>query len=56
MVQEKEHENFKRYNIDMVYEKKLSLTEALCGADFTIKQLDGRILHVSRSSLKAQFR
>lgn len=44
--QEKEHDSFKRINIDLIYEKKITLTEALCGCDFTIKQLDGRVLRV----------
>ena len=47
VVQQREHESFKRVNVDLVVEKKISLTEALCGAVLHIKHLDGRILKVS---------
>jgi DnaJ family protein A protein 2 len=47
VVQQREHETFKRVNVDLVIEKKISLTEALCGATLHIKHLDGRILKVS---------
>lgn len=47
VVQEREHEALKRVNIDLILEKKISLTEALTGASFQIKQLDGRILQVT---------
>jgi len=46
VVQQKDHDTFKRVNADLIYEKKLTLVEALCGTTFTIKQLDGRVLKV----------
>ena len=44
LVQEKEHELFKRKNNDLFMEKTLSLTEALCGFCFTFKHLDERVV------------
>lgn len=44
--QEKEHALFKRKGADLIMEKTLSLTEALCGFCFTITHLDGRVLKV----------
>lgn len=46
VIQEKPHEVFKRKGNDLLIEKTLSLTEALCGYTFTITHLDGRILKV----------
>lgn len=46
-IQQKEHETFKRANIDLIMEKTVSLVEALCGASFTVKHLDGRILRIN---------
>eukprot|EP00197_Chlamydomonas_leiostraca_P013031 CAMPEP_0202868736 /NCGR_PEP_ID=MMETSP1391-20130828/11043_1 /ASSEMBLY_ACC=CAM_ASM_000867 /TAXON_ID=1034604 /ORGANISM="Chlamydomonas leiostraca, Strain SAG 11-49" /LENGTH=432 /DNA_ID=CAMNT_0049548941 /DNA_START=149 /DNA_END=1447 /DNA_ORIENTATION=- len=47
VIQQKEHETFKRVNIDLIIEKKITLTEALCGATVHIKHLDGRILKLT---------
>mmetsp|Transcript_5398 Transcript_5398/g.11894 ORF Transcript_5398/g.11894 Transcript_5398/m.11894 type:complete len:435 (+) Transcript_5398:126-1430(+) len=47
VVQQKEHDVFKRVNIDLIMEKKISLTEALCGCTFHVKHLDGRVLKVT---------
>jgi len=47
VLNQKEHDTFKRVNADLIFEKKLTLVEALCGTTFTIKQLDGRILKVT---------
>jgi len=44
IVQEKEHGIFKRKGNDLIMEKMVSLTEALCGYCFTITHLDGRVL------------
>lgn len=44
LVQEKEHELFKRKNNDLFMEKTLSLTEALCGFCFTFTHLDQRVI------------
>ena len=46
VVQQKEHETFKRVNVDLVVERKISLMEALCGATLHIKHLDGRVLKI----------
>lgn len=49
VVQEKEHATFQRKGADLILEKKLTLTEALCGFDFVITHMDGRHLRcVSR--------
>lgn len=45
VIQQREHALFKRRANDLLMEKTISLREALCGYDFTIKHLDGRILH-----------
>ena len=44
VVQQKEHELFTRDSDNLICTHTLSLTEALCGFEFTIKQLDGRDL------------
>lgn len=46
VLQMTEHEMFQRQGDTLVMEKKISLTEALCGCQFTIQHLDGRQLHV----------
>lgn len=47
VVQEKDHSKFKRKKADLLLEKKISLSEALCGCNFTVQHLDGRELYVS---------
>lgn len=42
IVQEKEHERFKRKGADLLITKTLSLNEALCGFEWMVKHLDGR--------------
>jgi DnaJ family protein A protein 2 len=42
VVQEKEHELFKRKGADLLVTKMLSLNEALCGFEWMIPHLDGR--------------
>lgn len=37
---------FQRRGLDLVYERKITLVEALCGYEFTITHLDGRVLLV----------
>jgi len=44
MIQQKEHPVFKREGIHLFMKKHISLVEALCGFQFTIKHLDGRVL------------
>eukprot|EP01038_Epipyxis_sp_PR26KG_P007601 gene7601-10350_t len=46
VVQEKEHETFKRKGSDLYFKIELSLSEALCGFTKTITHLDGRILKI----------
>lgn len=42
IIQEKEHETFKRKGADLLVSKNLSLNEALCGFAWKIQHLDGR--------------
>ncbi|KAL7830898.1 hypothetical protein SRHO_G00304000 [Serrasalmus rhombeus] len=42
VLQEKEHETFKRDGNDLNMVHKIGLVEALCGFQFTLKHLDGR--------------
>lgn len=42
IVQEKEHELFKRKGADLLVTKEISLNQALCGFSWKIKHLDGR--------------
>ncbi len=41
VVEEKEHDRFKRKKADLIYTKKLTLSEALTGFKFLIRHLDG---------------
>lgn len=50
VVMQKEHATFQRMrhnSQDLVIQKDISLRDALCGVSFTVKHLDGRILHIS---------
>eukprot|EP00349_Pseudokeronopsis_sp_Brazil_P009540 CAMPEP_0202971022 /NCGR_PEP_ID=MMETSP1396-20130829/22960_1 /ASSEMBLY_ACC=CAM_ASM_000872 /TAXON_ID= /ORGANISM="Pseudokeronopsis sp., Strain Brazil" /LENGTH=424 /DNA_ID=CAMNT_0049699977 /DNA_START=46 /DNA_END=1320 /DNA_ORIENTATION=+ len=47
VVQEKEHETFKRKGADLVVQMDLQLSEALCGFVKTITHLDDRVLKIS---------
>lgn len=42
IIQEKEHETFKRKAADLLITKTLSINEALCGFEWVVKHLDGR--------------
>lgn len=42
IIQEKEHDVFKRKGADLLITKSLSLNEALCGFEWIVKHLDGR--------------
>ncbi|BFZ12603.1 hypothetical protein BsWGS_15642 [Bradybaena similaris] len=44
ILQQKEHELFTRKDSDLIMQRSISLTEALCGFHFVIKHLDGRDL------------
>jgi DnaJ family protein A protein 2 len=46
VVQQKEHETFKRKGADLVVMMEVSLTEALCGFTRVITHLDGRQLQI----------
>lgn len=48
VVQEKEHEVFKRKGADLVMTMDITLTDALCGFSRTITHLDGRVLKISQ--------
>lgn len=41
-----EHKQFTRKEHNLIYEKQITLSDALCGFEFYIKQLDGRQLYV----------
>eukprot|EP00276_Gloeochaete_wittrockiana_P006544 CAMPEP_0184645606 /NCGR_PEP_ID=MMETSP0308-20130426/2120_1 /TAXON_ID=38269 /ORGANISM="Gloeochaete witrockiana, Strain SAG 46.84" /LENGTH=440 /DNA_ID=CAMNT_0027074795 /DNA_START=31 /DNA_END=1353 /DNA_ORIENTATION=- len=47
VLQQKDHDTFKRVENDLVMQHKLTLVESLCGCEFTIKHLDNRVLLVS---------
>ena len=44
VLQQKEHEKYVRDGSNLVCTHTLSLTEALCGFEICLKQLDGRDL------------
>jgi len=44
VLQQKQHSVFRREGDDLIIEKKILLSEALCGFQFTVTQLDGRVL------------
>lgn len=46
VLKQEEHDVFTRKEGNLIIEKEISLTDALCGLQFYIKQLDGRMLHV----------
>jgi len=46
VIQEKEHETFKRKGSDLYIPMELQLSEALCGFTKTITHLDGRVLKI----------
>ncbi len=50
VVAQKEHATFQRMrhnSQDLVIQKDISLREALTGVSFTVKHLDGRLLHIT---------
>ncbi len=46
ILQQMDHTTFKRNDIDLFVEKKVSLVKALCGFSFVLEHLDGRKLLV----------
>ena len=51
ILKEKPHADFKRVNNDLVYLKTITLLEALCGMELSIKHMDNRILYVKTSEV-----
>lgn len=47
VLKQEEHPTFTRKDNNLIMEKEVSLTDALCGFEFHIEQLDGRLLHVT---------
>lgn len=47
VLKQEEHKIFTRKDNNLIITKEISLTDALCGVEFRIKQLDGRLLHVT---------
>lgn len=47
VLEQKPHKLFKRIGNDLIMDKEISLTEALCGFSFNIKHLDDRTLQVN---------
>jgi DnaJ family protein B protein 4 len=50
IIQIENKTEFIRQNIDLIYKKKLSLKESLCGFSFEIKHLNGEILTISNKT------
>jgi DnaJ homolog subfamily A member 2 len=46
VIQEEEHDHFRRKGADLMMDMELELSEALCGFVKTIRHLDGRVLKV----------
>ena len=46
IVNVKQHELFKRNDMDLIIEKEISLKESLCGLEFTIKHLNNKTFHL----------
>merc|ERR1740130_245387 len=47
VVQQKDHELFKRKGADLIMEKEITLQESLCGFNFPLQHLDGRYLTIN---------
>eukprot|EP00775_Hariotina_reticulata_P009080 gene9080-9250_t len=47
VIEEKPHARFKRDGDDLLLQKRLSLSEALCGCEFAVQTLDNRVLTIS---------
>jgi DnaJ family protein A protein 2 len=43
----RDNDTFQRKNLDLLLKKKLNITEALCGCEFPVEHLDGRVLKVT---------
>lgn len=49
VLEQKEHEVFKRIGADLITTRHISLREALCGVSFTIKALDDRVMLIQNT-------
>lgn len=47
VIEEKPHPRFKRDGDDLLVTQRISLADALCGAELTVQSLDGRQLTIS---------
>jgi len=43
------HDSFKRYGLDLIYKKKITLKESLCGFSFEILHLNSKVLHLNNN-------
>lgn len=47
IIDEKPHALFKRDGDNLVIHRRISLSDALCGVEFQVPTLDGRVLNIS---------
>jgi DnaJ-class molecular chaperone len=47
VIEERPHARFKRDGDDLLLQKRLSLSEALCGCELVVQTLDNRVLTIS---------
>jgi DnaJ-class molecular chaperone len=45
-LKEQPHPHFIRQNVDLIYKKKITLRDALCGCSFNVKHLSGELLRI----------
>ena len=50
VLQQKEHDVFTRNRNDLIISKTIGLTEALCGFQIVVRQLDGRDLVITNDA------
>lgn len=53
LVNTKDHHEFTRYGLDLIYKKTISLKQALCGFEFDIEHLSKRIINFKNSGENA---
>lgn len=46
VLKQEDHQTFTRKDNNLIVEHEITLTDALCGAEFVIKQLDGRLIRI----------
>jgi DnaJ family protein A protein 2 len=49
-IVQKKHPLFERYGCHLLFRKAVSLRDALCGVQFTLRHLDGRVLLLSNET------